>query len=49
MKDRTIVLDIATTDSQGRRYNIEMQVERDSTFIPRVIFYHDQLYVSQLA
>jgi len=30
VKDRTIVLAIATTDSLGRRYNIEMQVERDS-------------------
>lgn len=49
VKDRTVILDIATTDSQGRRYNIEMQVERDTTFIPRVIFYHDLLYVSQLS
>jgi predicted transposase/invertase (TIGR01784 family) len=49
VNDKTVVLDIATTDSQGRHYNIEMQVEHESTFIPRVIFYHDRLYVSQLA
>ncbi|MGV8119703.1 MAG: Rpn family recombination-promoting nuclease/putative transposase [Candidatus Xenobiia bacterium LiM19] len=48
VNDKTVVLDIATTDLQGRRYNIEMQVERDRAYIPRVIFYHDRLYVSQL-
>ncbi len=49
VKDKTVVLDIATTDSQGRHYNIEMQVNRDVKFIPRVLFYLDSLYISQLA
>ncbi len=48
-KDKTVVLDIATIDSLGRRYNIEMQVNRDVNFIPRVLFYLDSLYISQLA
>ena len=49
VKDRTVILDIATTDSLGRRYNIEMQVNRDVNFIPRVLYYLDSLYISQLA
>ena len=49
VKDKTVILDIATTDSLGRRYNIEMQVNRDVNFIPRVLFYLDSLYISQLA
>ena len=49
VKEKTVILDIATTDSLGRRYNIEMQVNRDARFIPRVLFYLDSLYISQLA
>lgn len=44
-----MILNIATTDSQRRRYNIEMQVDRDVAFIPRALFYLDSLYISQLA
>jgi predicted transposase/invertase (TIGR01784 family) len=41
-------LDIAARDSEGKRYNIEMQVRGSDSYIARAIYYHDKLYASQL-
>jgi predicted transposase/invertase (TIGR01784 family) len=46
--EKSTVLDIRATDTNGRQYNIEMQVKNESHFINRIIYYHSQLTVGQL-
>ena len=35
-------------DGTGKRYNIEMQVAHEISYIKRIIYYHDKLYTGQL-
>jgi predicted transposase/invertase (TIGR01784 family) len=46
--DRTAVLDIRAVDGTGCHYNIEMQVDRDNSYIKRALFYLNDLYIAQL-
>ncbi|HPG30400.1 MAG TPA: Rpn family recombination-promoting nuclease/putative transposase, partial [bacterium] len=48
LDDKFSILDIKAKDNQGRQYNIELQIQQDRYFIPRVIYYHDKLFVEQL-
>ncbi len=48
MNDKTTVLDIRASDSNGKQYNIEMQVRSEPQFIERIIFYNSRLLTSQL-
>ncbi len=42
------VLDVTATDQQGRSFIIEMQVQRDSWFAKRSLYYTAKSYVNQL-
>jgi predicted transposase/invertase (TIGR01784 family) len=48
MNDKTTVLDIRASDTNGRQYNIEMQIRNEPQFIERIIYYNSRLYTSQL-
>ncbi len=48
IKDKLSTLDVKAEDGRKIRYNIEMQVESESAYIQRVIYYHDKLYTGQL-
>lgn len=48
LQDKFSTLDVKARDNTGKRYNIEMQVRTESSYIARAIFYHDRLYTSQL-
>ncbi|MGV8123627.1 MAG: Rpn family recombination-promoting nuclease/putative transposase [Candidatus Xenobiia bacterium LiM19] len=48
LKDKFTTLDVKVKDSTGKRYNIEMQVRVDSSYIARAIYYHDKLFSGQL-
>ncbi len=43
------IMDIKAIDTAGRRYNIEMQIRRQSDYVSRILFYNDRLYVEQLS
>jgi len=46
--DKTAVLDIRAVDGAGCHYNIEMQVDRDNSYLKRALFYLNDLYTAQL-
>ncbi|NLO18434.1 MAG: Rpn family recombination-promoting nuclease/putative transposase, partial [Ignavibacteria bacterium] len=48
LNDKLTILDIKAKDNKGKLYNIEMQLRKENFFIPRIIYYHDKLFVSQL-
>ncbi len=48
LKDKFTTLDVKAKDSTGKRYNIEMQVRVDSSYVARAIYYHDKLFSGQL-
>jgi len=48
LEDKHSFLDVKAQDSNGKRYNIEMQVRAESSYIKRVIYYHDRLFTEQL-
>jgi predicted transposase/invertase (TIGR01784 family) len=48
MNDKTTVLDIRASDTNGRQYNIEMQIRNEPQFIERIIYYNSRLYSNQL-
>ncbi len=48
LQDKFSTLDIKAQDNTGKRYNIEMQVRAESSYIARAIYYHDRLYTSHL-
>ncbi len=48
VKDKLTILDVKAEDNTGRRYNVEMQVESDPSYINKVIYYHDRLFTTQL-
>jgi len=47
LEDKHSFLDVKAQDSTGKRYNIEMQVRAESSYISRVIYYHDRLFTDQ--
>jgi predicted transposase/invertase (TIGR01784 family) len=48
LKDKFSILDVKAEDNTKKRYNIEIQVRTDSSYIARAIYYHDKLYTGQL-
>lgn len=48
LKDKFSTLDLKAEDNARKRYNIEMQVRAEDSYLARAIFYHDRLYSSQL-
>lgn len=48
LKDKFTTLDVKAKDSNGKRYNIEMQVRVNDLYIARAIYYHDKLFSGQL-
>lgn len=48
LKDKTTTLDVKAEDTEGKRYNIEMQLKSSKYYINRVIYYQDKLFTSQL-
>ena len=46
--EKFTILDIKAVDGKKRRFNIEMQVAPDPDFVPRILFYHDRLFIEQL-
>lgn len=48
LKDKFSILDVKAKDHTGKRYNIEMQVRVDRSYVARAIYYHDKLYTGQL-
>jgi len=48
LKDKLTSLDVKVTDASGQRYNVEMQVAEEKSYIKRIIYYLDKLYTSQL-
>ncbi len=48
LTDKSTVIDIKAKDEKGRFYNIEMQVQKEQNFIPRMIFYNAKMLAGQL-
>jgi len=48
LKDKISVLDVKAEDSKGRRYNVEVQVKAEQSYIERVIYYLAKLFTEQL-
>ncbi|MEQ8190441.1 MAG: Rpn family recombination-promoting nuclease/putative transposase [Candidatus Eremiobacterota bacterium] len=48
LNDKLTSLDVKVEDGTGVRYNVEMQLAPDTSYINRIIYYHDKLYTSQL-
>lgn len=46
--DKISIMDIKGVDSKGKRYNIEMQVNKQVDYIQRIIFYNDKMYCEQI-
>ena len=47
-QDKFIMLDIRATDSSGRSFNIEMQIQPHDGMLKRLTYYACQMYVDQL-
>ncbi len=48
LTDKSGILDVLAVDSEGRNYNIEIQVRRQSDYIQRTIFYLTRMVSRQL-
>ncbi len=48
LKDKLTSLDVKVEDNTGKKYNIEMQVEPEKSYIQRIMYYLDKLYTGQL-
>lgn len=48
LNDKLTSLDVKVEDGTGVRYNVEMQIAPDTSYINRIIYYHDKLYTGQL-
>ncbi|HOL48069.1 MAG TPA: Rpn family recombination-promoting nuclease/putative transposase [bacterium] len=46
--DKLTILDIKAKDESEKQYNIEMQINPVPSYIERIIFYLDKLYIDQL-
>jgi len=48
LNDKLTILDVKVVDGTGARYNVEMQVAPDESYIQRIMYYLDKLYTEQL-
>jgi predicted transposase/invertase (TIGR01784 family) len=48
LNDKLTILDVKVVDGTGVRYNVEMQVAPDKSYLQRIMYYLDKLYTEQL-
>lgn len=48
LKDKLTILDVKAVDSTGVRFDVEMQVAPDKSYLQRMMYYLDKLYTEQL-
>jgi len=48
LNDKLTILDVKVVDGTGVRYNVEMQVADDKSYIQRILYYLAKLYTEQL-
>ncbi|HPZ09239.1 MAG TPA: Rpn family recombination-promoting nuclease/putative transposase [Candidatus Eremiobacteraeota bacterium] len=48
LKDKLTILDVKAVDGTGVRFDVEMQVAPDKSYLQRIMYYLDRLFTEQL-